>query len=279
MQRIYICLSLVLLIALLSYKAIEVFDKTKVDNTKNVQEIVHKKNIWVFLMAGQSNMAGRGIIERQDTAQNSRIITINNQDDWIIAKEPLHFYEKGGLDCGLSFAQEMLKQVPDSITIAMVPCAVGGSSVFKWLSDKEHRSVKLLSNFNEKVQLSKKKGVIKGILWHQGESNANREDLPVYADSLLKLFEKFRSVVQNDKLPIVMGELGRFAQPQEMAGHFKSINQIIAVLAKKNNNLYSISSEGLDHKGDHLHFNSDAQRQLGKRYAHMFGTIYKAKDW
>lgn len=228
-------------------------------------------NIWIFMMAGQSNMAGRGAIESQDLITNERIITINRVNEWVIASEPLHFYEPSGagLDCGMSFASEMLKHVPDSITIAMVPCAVGGSSIFQWLEDKEHRGVHLLSNFREKAQLAKQRGVIKGIIWHQGESNANPDDIPVYQDALLDLFSTFKAITQNDQLPIVMGELGRFSTPEEKASNFEKINAVIGKTAQENENLYVISSEGLNHKGDNLHFDSASQRELGRRYAEV----------
>ena len=241
---------------------------------KNENKTEPDQNIWVFFMAGQSNMAGRGTIEAQDLVTNNQILTINSESNWIVAREPLHFYESAsGLDCGMSFAQELLKHVPDSITIIMMPCAVGGSSVLQWLNDEEHRDVKLLSNFREKVQLSKQKGTIKGILWHQGEANANAFDLPFYKEVLLSLFSKFRASVENDKLPIIMGEIGRFAKPQEKAEYFEAINQIIRTAAAENDNLYFISSEGLEDRGDHLHFNSEAQRELGKRYAQKWMKI------
>ncbi|MEP0369099.1 MAG: sialate O-acetylesterase [Cyclobacteriaceae bacterium] len=232
-----------------------------------------KRNTWVFIMAGQSNMAGRGSLEAQDSLTNKKIITIDSLNNWIPASEPLHFYEKGGLDCGMSFAQALLKDTPRNVTIAMVPCAVGGSSVFQWLNDKEHRGVKLLSNFKEKVELAKAKGEIKGILWHQGESNAKPNDFPVYQDSLLALFDVFRSEIGSVELPIMIGELGRFAQPEEKAGYFRQINLILADLAQEEEYCYLISSEGLDHKGDNLHFNSTAQRELGRRYADAIKSI------
>jgi len=235
-------------------------------------ESVFKENTWIFFMVGQSNMAGRGTIESQDTITNKRILTIDSENNWIVAKEPLHFYELNfaGLDCGMSFAGKLIKHIPDSITIALVPCAVGGSSVFEWLNDENHRGVNLLSNFRKKVQLSRKKGTIKGILWHQGESNANETDLPEYKDALLQLFGKFRASIENDELPIILGEIGKFAEPEEKAGYFEEINQIIRTVAAGNDNFYYVSSEGMEHKGDHLHFNSKGQRELGKRYAEKY---------
>ncbi|MCK0190686.1 sialate O-acetylesterase [Arenibacter sp. F20364] len=227
-----------------------------------------EQTVWVYLMAGQSNMAGRGAIEAQDTISNPRILSIDSQNNWVLAKEPLHFYENSGLDCGMSFAREMLKHVPDSVTIALVPCAVGGSSIYKWLDeDSEHRGVKLLRNFKQKVDLAKARGEIKGILWHQGESNANEKDIPVYNKAVNSLFEIFRAEVGDADLPIVMGELGRFAKPEEKAFKFQRINQVIRSVAENDKNTYWVSSKGLDHKGDNLQFNSVAQRKLGKRYA------------
>ena len=234
-----------------------------------------KDNLWVFILAGQSNMAGRGKIEAQDLVTNKRIFTIDKNNNWIIAREPLHFYEPNGagLDCGMSFGSELLKYVPDSVSIAMIPCAVGGSSAFQWLNDEEHRGVKLLSNFREKVQLAKEKGTIKGILWHQGERNANSDEIPVYKEALEMLFVKFRAITGNPQLPIVLGELGQFAEPREKQELFNTINEIIRQIGTENPNCYFITSDGLTHKGDYLHFDAQSQRELGKRYAEQYIEI------
>ena len=90
-----------------------------------------KENVWVFIMAGQSNMAGRGIVEPPDTVSNKRIFSINKAGQIILAKEPLHFYEPNltGLDCGLSFAKTIIKKIPDSVFVLIMPVAIGGSSI------------------------------------------------------------------------------------------------------------------------------------------------------
>ena len=71
---------------------------------EKVAKIPPKNNVWVFLLAGQSNMAGRGLVEPQDTMTDKRLLTINKNNEVILAKEPLHFYEpsRTGLDCGVS---------------------------------------------------------------------------------------------------------------------------------------------------------------------------------
>jgi hypothetical protein len=54
------------------------------------------------IMAGQSNMAGHGLIEPQDTIPSQRILAINKNGQIVIAKEPLAHDLQNWLDCGLS---------------------------------------------------------------------------------------------------------------------------------------------------------------------------------
>jgi hypothetical protein len=233
-----------------------------------------KDKTWVFIMAGQSNMAGRGAIDfnplNGDTITNRRIQTINQNGEIVLAKEPLHFYEPkmAGLDCGLSFARTMLLSIPEDVTILLIPTAVGGSSIRKWIDDSVHRGVLLWSNFKYQVEIAKKYGTIKGILWHQGEADANANGIPVYAENLKTLFTKMRAEVGQKKLPIIMGELGYFSKT--VHEQFMKINGVMHQYATKDKRSAVVETKGLDHKGDNLHFNSEGQRELGKRYATVF---------
>jgi hypothetical protein len=195
---------------------------------ERVEKIPEKNKVWVFILAGQSNMAGRGLVEPQDTIQNKRILTINEKEQLIYAKEPLHFYEPtmAGLDCGLSFGKTLLRGIPSNISVLLIPAAVGGSSISQWLGDSVHRKVKLLTNFKEKVEVAKKYGTIKAVLWHQGESDANKESIPLYDQRLSSLFDAFRRIVQNSSLPIVVGELGSYSDNKQA---WAAINQIIGL--------------------------------------------------
>jgi Carbohydrate esterase, sialic acid-specific acetylesterase len=238
-----------------------------------VTKEITKENVWVFILAGQSNMAGRGIVEPQDTVPNNRILSVNKNGQLIIAKEPLHFYEPNltGLDCGYSFGKAMIKNIPDSISILLLPTAVGGSSISQWLGDSLFRSVKLFSNFLAKVETGKQHGIIKGILWHQGESDANEKNIPLYPERLSKLFIKFRSAVGNDNLPILLGELGSFSKNKE---GFELINKAIHNYTAQDAHTAVIATGDLKHKGDSLHFNSKAQRTMGKRFAEAYANKY-----
>ena len=162
-------------------------------------------------------MAGRGLVEPQDTIPNTRIMTINVKGQLILAKEPLHLQEPGneGLDCGLSFGKALIDNIPQKVKILIIPAAIGGSSISQWLGDSLYRNVRLLTNFKEKAALGNKYGTIKGILWHQGEADATSEKRPLYKQRLTLLFKEFRSAAGNPNLPIILGELGPFPYSYE----------------------------------------------------------------
>ncbi len=238
-------------------------------SVEKVKKVPNKNRVWVFLMAGQSNMAGRGFVEPNDTIPHKRILSLNKEGELILAKEPLHFYEPSvsGLDCGLSFGNTLLKDIPKNIKILLIPTAVGGSSILHWIGDSTFRDVKLLSNFREKAEFGARYGHIKGILWHQGESDANEAGIQVHEERLSELFSIFRSIVKNDTLPIIMGELGAFSKNNE---NWQQINQKLRNYAFNDPNSFVITTHDLKDKGDKVHFDSEGQRIMGKRFAEEY---------
>ena len=242
--------------------------------TEMPKEAINKEKVWVFIMAGQSNMAGRGIVEPKDTVANKRILSINKNGELILAKEPLHWYEPTltGLDCGYSFGKTMIRDLPKDISVLLIPTAIGGSSISQWLGDSLYRGVKLMSNFISKVEIAKQYGTIKAVLWHQGESDANTRNIPLYKDRLTTLFTKFRNTVGNNNLPILLGELASFSKNPEQ---FKSVNQSIHDYAEQDKKSAFIVTGDLKHKGDSLHFNSAGQRKMGERFAKAYLDKFK----
>jgi hypothetical protein len=251
----------------IDYKDISIYP-TGEDST-----IIVNKNTWVFILAGQSNMAGRANIMAIDTIPNPRILTIDKTGNIIVAKEPIHYYEPtfAGLDCGLAFGNELLNHIPDSISILILPTAVGGTSIKQWIQNATFRNVTLFSNFKEKVIIGKSHGVIKGILWHQGENDAlNKETIDIYDKQLQTLFSMFRNEIGNNRLPIIIGELGTFSDNDD---GWQKINEKIKVYIKTDSNAHLISTSDLKDKGDKIHFDSESQRKLGKRFAEEFNQI------
>ncbi len=246
------------------------WDKNFPKEEIKVTQMPNKENIWVYIMAGQSNMAGRAFVAPQDTIHNNKILIINKTNDLIYAKEPFHFYEPKmkGLDLGMSFSKELLKKIPDSVSILILPTAVGGSSIEQWLENDNHRGIPLFENFKEKVAFGKTYGTIKGILWHQGESDtAKQTTINNYDKNLSLLISKFRTVTNNKKLPVIIGEIGSYSKNKE---NWKQLNLKMWSYTKTDTLTKIVSTQDLKDKGDKLHFNAKSIRILGKRYAEKF---------
>lgn len=235
-----------------------------------------KNKFYIFILAGQSNMAGRGIIEAEDTVSSPLVLTLNKNNQWVEAKEPLHYYEPGrtGLDCGLSFGKELSKKYGKEITIGLVPCAIGGSSIEQWLGDSTYRGVALYSNFLQKAKAASQDGIIKGLLWHQGESNTGTKSHIDYKKKLESFFTKLRSDLQQPEMPIYLGPLGLYLTHYSFP-YRDAINKDIKQLAQTENKIYLVKTSDFTHLKDTIHFDSRSQRLMGKRFAK---AVYKNRN-
>ena len=251
---------------------------TQVNFPKQVEypeKMPNPSNFWIFIMAGQSNMAGRGIVEPEDTVLNPGILTINLNNEWVIAKEPLHLYQPKltGMDSGVSFARELLKHFGDSITIGLIPCAVGGSPIQAWAGDSIFNGIQLFSNFREKAGMAMEYGEVKGILWHQGESDAFEDKIPVYKQKLESVLTEMRKFLNDDSLPVIIGEMGNYTSPEERQENWNKINAIIHQIPAEMNNCFVVPTNDLNCNPDNVHFDNISQRILGKRYADKYISI------
>lgn len=217
----------------------------------------------LYLLAGQSNMAGRGIVEPQDTIGNPRILRLNKEGVWEIAKDPIHFDKSAaGVGPGLSFAREMLKQ-DTTIVIGLIPCAAGGSGIDHWLYNQYWEQTKSYPWIDaiKRTQLAMKDGTLKGILWHQGESDSSPEKAAVYKDKLITLVQKFRNTFHLPDVPFIAGELPDF---NKRAAAF---NPVLYEAKKTLLHFDVVSAKGSVALADGVHMDAASQRAFGKRYA------------
>jgi hypothetical protein len=170
----------------------------------------------------------------------------------------------------MSFAKSLIEKVPDDISILLLPVAIGGSSTNQWLGDSTYRNVPLFTNFKEKAALAGFYGEVKGILWHQGESDANPKNIYGYTERIKELFKNFRFVIGNEKLPIIMGELGGYSKTNE---NWQQINKAIHAYVEMDANTSVINTQDLVHKGDFVHFNAEGQREMGRRFAEVYLSL------
>jgi hypothetical protein len=100
-------------------------------------------------------------------------------------------------------------------------------------------------------------GTLKGILWHQGESDSNTENgVSTYPEKFKAMLNTLQSDLGMESVPVVMGEIGYFFYPK--AKYAKEMNGVIRQIATTSDCLGLVSAKGLTHKGDSTHFDSNS---------------------
>ncbi|HOX53769.1 MAG TPA: sialate O-acetylesterase, partial [Fibrobacteria bacterium] len=198
------------------------------------------------------------------------------KDKWSPGIAPL-FRCGTGLSPADYFARTLVDSLPANIKIGMVPVAVAGAKIecfdpvngvaniskeASWLQNiaKEYDG-NPYARLVAMGKIAQQTGVIKGILLHQGESNAG-ESVNVWGGKVKKVYEALiKDLGLNaSQVPLLAGEVAN-------AGGFNNtIDQLPTVISTS----YVIKSTNLGthaKDGSKLHFSADSYRQFGKRYA------------
>lgn len=234
----------------------------------------------VWIAAGQSNMQGCGL-QKDRCTSNPLVRAFYMSDKWGTALDPIHDMwnavdkvhanlgsapggppnKTGGVGPAVRFAQVMHETtgVPQGI----LACAHGGTSMAQWDPAKKSEGTNSLYGATVR-RLQKNGGKIAGVVWYQGESDANDTARLVFTDAMKKLCQAFRRDAKNPKLPIVTVQIGRvlgWAAPawnniqdqqrrqQEIIKHFATVPGIDLAL------------------DDSIHISGADQQRLGARLA------------
>ncbi len=233
-----------------------------------------KDNFYIFLLIGQSNMAGRGTVEPEDKMPIDRVLTLNAAGEWVPAIDPIHFDKPvAGTGLGRTFAAEITRDHP-GVTIGLVPCAVGGSPIDSWQPGAFYPETKShpWDDALRRVHIALQSGTLKGILWHQGESDSNPDHAPAYAGKLTDLITRVRAALNAPDVPFIAGEMGHFPGKPWDTSH-EQVDKATRALVDHVPHTAYVSSEGLTDRGDKLHFNSASYRELGRRYADAYRQL------
>ena len=238
-----------------------------------------KERFQLFLLVGQSNMAGRGEIANQDTTPHSRVLMLDKTGKWVAAIDPMHFDKPAaGVGLGKTFGQ-IIADADPGVTVGLIPCAVGGSPIDAWKPGEYYAPTKShpWDDSMKRADIALKSGTLSGILWHQGESDSNRELSEAYEAKLHDLIKRFRGKLNSNNVPFIVGQMGKFEDARWDEFHFQVDLAHRALPAKVPNTSY-VSSVGLNHKGDKVHFDSESFRELGKRYAEAYQGLAQSKN-
>lgn len=219
----------------------------------------------IFILSGQSNMAGRGaivdgLVPVDNTPDPSKVFRLNAQLKWEVAHDPLHKDIDLGKTCGvgpgMSFANTVKAQLG---VVGLVPCAIGGTSIKQW-----NKGGVLYENMIKRAKAAVKVGgggEIKALLWYQGESDTHDlKEARKYKERLEKLINNVRADLNMPSLPIleVIIESSDGPLRDEIIKQQKAF---------KMPNVVKVDSHGLGLNKDKIHLNTEAEVQMGKRLA------------
>ena len=248
--------------------------------------------------AGQYDGEGTQNVEACDCDTNPRVkvlawgdcnrtsypcphMTINRtHDQWYTAFPPFHNCHEG-IGPADAFAKVLLDSIKQDITIGFVPCALSGQAIRVFEKDsyaniddhtRPKRGHTSLGNnaygwMVDRCRIAQESGVIKGILFHQGESDIGDQSWP----------GKVKGIIDNlksdlglwDSIPFIAGELRYDTQ----GAHNPIVNKLPDLIP----NCAVVSADGLEVRArridgtqDIYHFSTKGTKEFGCRYAEKF---------
>ncbi|KAE8725732.1 putative carbohydrate esterase [Hibiscus syriacus] len=227
----------------------------------------------IFILAGQSNMAGRGGVSHgkwdgnvpPECQPSPSVLRFTANLTWEEAREPLHadidVEHVCGVGPGMVFASEIIRTNGSGIgVVGLVPCAVGGTSISRW-----GKGSPLYDELVKRgMESLKEGGAIQAILWYQGESDTvTKEDADAYQGNLVQLIQDLRFDLNLPSLPFMVVALA--------SGEGKYVETVRnGQMGIKMENVKCVDAKGLPLNVDHLHLTTIAEVKLGLKLAHAF---------
>jgi hypothetical protein len=243
------------------------------------------EKLQVFLLMGQSNMAGYGCVAPEDPWQPGDhdpapgVLVLGGQCTlksprsrgrtcWRPAAHPLHLNQKSAaFGLGLPFALRLRQEMPSRI-IGLIPCAWGGAPI-----DPLGPGSPLYENAVRRARFAAQTGVLSGVLWHQGESDAGSESAaPAHAGKLSALIAGLRNDLSAPHLPFLIGYLADFGDERRKPAAVhrrKIVRSGLRRVAGEAPHAAFVESKGLSGV-DLVHFGRAAMVEFGNRYAEAF---------
>jgi len=270
-------------------------------------------NFHIYFAYGQSNMAGNGeIVPSVDQAKDPKnfiMLASHNANassrsgqtsqsiemgKWYPAIPPMfHSFEK--LSPADYFGRAMVDSLP-GVTVGIIPVAIGAVSIKAFDKDQYQAYFSSAANYiqtwakdygsnpyQRMVDLGKKAkevGVIKGFIFHQGESDGTDDN---WRKTVYKTYKDIVDALELDEneVAFVAGEM--MNDPSGNSGQGSCCSSKNSGIAQLKNNFKKFglaSSQGLKGNGkDPYHFGREGVIELGRRYcSEMLKLIDKTID-
>ena len=259
----------------------------------------------LVLLAGQSNMAGRGIAGPDDLTEIPGLMMLGKDLKWRPAVENVHkdrnfvgtfkrnadgsIGEKVlgaspydivlpgegevtvGVGPGRTFGRLLLEDNP-GCEVGLVPTAVGGTPISAWQPGGVDPHDPANHPYDDAIAMAReaqKRGEIVAVLWHQGEGDTGgpTPDFKAQLKNTIACFR--RDLGLGEAVPFILGELASFYTliEKSAADH---IDRLMYEVVSEVRGTAIVPAKDLTHRGDSLHFDTASAHELGRRYYAMY---------
>jgi carbohydrate esterase-like sialic acid-specific acetylesterase len=217
----------------------------------------------VFILAGQSNMRGRGMPVDSGQPTDPRLLDWH-ATQWVVASDPLAFpaAQDDGVGPGMTFGLDAIADLP-SATLGLVQCAVGGTPIVAWTpTGYAYKSCM--------GQVSAAGGLVSAVLFLQGETDAaKRYKAEAWRANFETMLAGLRATF-GPELPVILAEIGHLNP-----ANFKYQNTVRAAQDAAAAEDYKVALVHTDDLAtqDGLHFTVDSYKTLGHRFADAWWAL------
>ncbi|MCB2225643.1 MAG: sialate O-acetylesterase [Desulfarculaceae bacterium] len=244
----------------------------------------------IFILAGQSNMSGRGELNQLPDnfpANRERIANFNNAYQWSGPQEPLDSPQgqkdlcsldlTPGVGPGASFGQRISELMP-TVHVGLIPCALGGAGIAMWAPSTNPKT--LYGSSIRRAGEAAKRGRVRGVLFFQGESDtASRAAVVAWPRRFAALVAAWRRDLGDPTLPVVFAQLGRLGGNLKSDPDYRYWNLLKAKQAKlRLPYVAMVRSDDLALKPDGIHLSTSGQIFLGRRMAEAMYRLLIHRD-
>ncbi|TVU13368.1 hypothetical protein EJB05_40420 [Eragrostis curvula] len=229
----------------------------------------------IFVLSGQSNMAGRGVVSQDgvvppECTPDPRILRLSAALQWEEAREPLHADIDTTTTCGvgpgMAFARAVLASLDApgpgaEAGLGLVPCAIGGTAIRKWA-----RGERLYEQMIARSRAAAECGEIQAVLWYQGESDTISDHATaVYRENLEKLITNVREDLGMPQLPFIQVALASGTET-----NIEKVRSAQYSVSSSLPNVVTVDAMGLPLNEDNVHLSTGAQVKLGEMLAEAY---------
>ncbi len=229
-------------------------------------------DLWVI--AGQSNSAGYGRGPVHDPPELG-VHLLGHNMRWALASHPLndstdsrHPANREAANPAhspyLRFAKDL--QAALGCPIGLIQTALGGSGMDAW-RPVQGGNAPLYDNMLTCVRQAG--GKVRGLLWYQGESDANDQLAPPYAEKFAQMIDALRSALDQPDLPALTVQLGRYLDgTPEAARGWSLLREQQRAISRNLRHAYVVPALDLP-LSDAIHIAPSGNLILGKRLAQL----------